>query len=50
MNTCPANATSPKTYGNVSTVNTHPFHYDGQIFAQNGKIDDFNKHKPLNKI
>jgi len=36
-----------KTYGNVSTVNTHPFHYDGQIFAQNGKIEDFDKHKPL---
>jgi predicted glutamine amidotransferase len=36
-----------KTYGNVSKANTHPFHYDGQIFAQNGKIDDFNKHKPL---
>jgi predicted glutamine amidotransferase len=36
-----------KTYGNISTTNTHPFHYEGQIFAQNGKIDDFNKHKPL---
>jgi predicted glutamine amidotransferase len=33
-----------KTYGNASMENTHPFHYDGQIFVQNGKIGDFNKH------
>ena len=33
-----------KTYGNVSMENTHPFHYDGQIFVQNGKIDEFKKH------
>lgn len=36
-----------KTYGDASTDNTHPFHYDGQIFAQNGKIEDFTRHKPL---
>ena len=36
-----------KTYGNASMENTHPFHYDGQIFVQNGKIDNFEKHIPL---
>jgi predicted glutamine amidotransferase len=30
-----------KTYGDTATENTHPFHYDGQLFAQNGKIGDF---------
>jgi predicted glutamine amidotransferase len=38
-----------KTQGDVSMENTHPFHYDGQIFAQNGKIADFEKHLPLLK-
>jgi predicted glutamine amidotransferase len=36
-----------KTDGDVSMENTHPFHYNGQIFAQNGKIEDFSKHIPL---
>uniref|UniRef100_A0A6C0K0K1 Glutamine amidotransferase type-2 domain-containing protein n=1 Tax=viral metagenome TaxID=1070528 RepID=A0A6C0K0K1_9ZZZZ len=36
-----------KTQGNVSMENTHPFHYDGQIFAQNGKIAHFEKHIEL---
>jgi predicted glutamine amidotransferase len=38
-----------KTQGDTSMENTHPFHYDGQIFAQNGKIADFEKHLPLLK-
>lgn len=29
--------------------NTHPFQYDGQIFLQNGSIDDFEKHFPVLK-
>jgi predicted glutamine amidotransferase len=33
-----------KTQGDVSMENTHPFHYDGQVFVQNGKIADFEKH------
>jgi predicted glutamine amidotransferase len=36
-----------KTYGNASMENTHPFHYDDQIFVQNGKIGDFQKHISL---
>ena len=36
-----------KTQGDTSMENTHPFHYDGQIFAQNGKIADFEKHVAL---
>jgi len=36
-----------KTQGDIAIENTHPFHYDGQIFAQNGKIADFEKHEKL---
>jgi predicted glutamine amidotransferase len=36
-----------KTQGNVSMENTHPFHYDGQVFVQNGKIADFKKYSTL---
>lgn len=36
-----------KTQGNISMENTHPFHYDGQIFAQNGQIVNFEKHFSL---
>jgi predicted glutamine amidotransferase len=32
-----------------SMKNTHPFHYNGQIFAHNGVIDEFEKHIPLLK-
>lgn len=33
-----------RTQGDVSMENTHPFHYDGQVFVQNGSIADFEKH------
>jgi predicted glutamine amidotransferase len=33
-----------KTQGDTSMENTHPFHYDGQVFVQNGSISDFEKH------
>uniref|UniRef100_A0A6C0HGL5 Glutamine amidotransferase type-2 domain-containing protein n=1 Tax=viral metagenome TaxID=1070528 RepID=A0A6C0HGL5_9ZZZZ len=36
-----------KTKGDIAIENTHPFHYAGQIFAQNGKIADFEKHEKL---
>jgi predicted glutamine amidotransferase len=38
-----------KTYGDASLENTHPFHYKGHIFAQNGKIDEYEKHAKLLK-
>ena len=38
-----------KTQGAVSMENTHPFHYDGQVFVQNGTIADFEKHFSLLK-
>ena len=36
-----------KKYGNSSMENTHPFYYNGQIFAQNGNIGNFEEHKEL---
>ena len=36
-----------RTQGKVSLENTHPFSYKGHIFAQNGSIKDFEKHRNL---
>jgi predicted glutamine amidotransferase len=36
-----------RTQGKVSLENTHPFYYKGHIFAQNGSIKDFEKHRAL---
>jgi predicted glutamine amidotransferase len=36
-----------QTHGDVSMENTHPFHYQNQVFVQNGSITDFKKHEDL---
>jgi predicted glutamine amidotransferase len=36
-----------KTHGDASMENTHPFHYQNQVFVQNGNIKDFEKHAGL---
>jgi predicted glutamine amidotransferase len=36
-----------KTHGDASMENTHPFHYQNQVFVQNGTIEDFEKHAGL---
>lgn len=36
-----------QTHGDVSMENTHPFHYQNQVFVQNGDIKDFEKHAGL---
>ena len=36
-----------QTHGDVSMENTHPFHYQNQVFVQNGSILDFETHTIL---
>lgn len=36
-----------RTHGDISMENTHPFHYQNQVFVQNGTITEFEKHEDL---